>query len=451
MIPFAMAGDEGSLSNFEKKNTYEPGLFSDVPEGEWYTESVAAAYEYGLMIGNDTGFNPGGDITIAETITMAARLNDIYYGGTGSFEQGEPWYLVYVEYAIEKGIIADDEFPDYQAKATRNQFANILAAAFPEEALEAKNNVTEIPDVENTEENKAIYTLYNAGILTGSDQYGTFNPESNIVRREVAAIVTRMVDPNLRKDVNLLPKPIKVESVTVAPESISLDVGATYTLSATCYPETATDKTVTWTSSAPAVATVNADGLVTAVGGGTAVITAKASSGKTAACTVTVKAKSDVFSYLVNAAKSYGTYYDDDGLYLYVFCQDIDSSGTSRLYYAVLYNPSDDKVYLVAERASYSSDVPFVKLDIPRNLSTPYKGAINLDSTTKGFFSVNPSTYTQNSSVTLYHYTGPSSLRSNITEMASAALNALLLGSELVLLNPGGYSITNLGFTRFLS
>ena len=54
-------------------------------------------------------------------------------------------------------------------------------------------------------------------------------------------------------------------------------------------PDNATDKTVTWTSDKPAVATVDATGKVTAVAEGEATITAKAGD-KTATCKVTVKA-----------------------------------------------------------------------------------------------------------------------------------------------------------------
>ena len=43
-----------------------------------------------------------------------------------------------------------------------------------------------------------VFALYNAGILTGSDKYGTFNPSSNIKRSEVAMIVTRVAIPSAR-------------------------------------------------------------------------------------------------------------------------------------------------------------------------------------------------------------------------------------------------------------
>ena len=78
--------------------------------------------------------------------------------------------------------------------------------------------------------------------------------------------------------------------VTVSLESVSLNVGNTKQLTATISPSTASNKSVTWTSSNSAVATVNSSGLVTAKGNGTATITVKsaANSSVSDTCTVTV-------------------------------------------------------------------------------------------------------------------------------------------------------------------
>ncbi len=75
-------------------------------------------------------------------------------------------------------------------------------------------------------------------------------------------------------------------SVSLDKTQLSLEVGGSDTLTATMQPSNATDK-ITWTTSAPGVATVT-DGVVNAVGIGTAVITATTTSGKTASCTVSV-------------------------------------------------------------------------------------------------------------------------------------------------------------------
>ena len=72
--------------------------------------------------------------------------------------------------------------------------------------------------------------------------------------------------------------------------SMSLPVGSTGTLSATVTPNSASNKTVTWTSSNTSVATVS-NGTVKAVAQGTATITARNANGNTATCTVTVTPK----------------------------------------------------------------------------------------------------------------------------------------------------------------
>jgi len=83
---------------------------------------------------------------------------------------------------------------------------------------------------------------------------------------------------------------VPVASVSVSPSSLSLTVGQTGQLTAT--PRDAngnplTGRTVTWTTSASGVATVNGSGLVTARGAGTATITAT-SEGQTGTASVTV-------------------------------------------------------------------------------------------------------------------------------------------------------------------
>ena len=80
----------------------------------------------------------------------------------------------------------------------------------------------------------------------------------------------------------------EVTSVTLNKETLNLEVGKTGKLSATVLPDSAADKSITWSSSNTDVASVSSSGTVTAKKAGTAVITATAVNGKNASCTVTV-------------------------------------------------------------------------------------------------------------------------------------------------------------------
>lgn len=82
--------------------------------------------------------------------------------------------------------------------------------------------------------------------------------------------------------------PIAVEGITLDKTTATVKEGATVTLTATVTPGNATDKTVTWSTSNEAIATVSG-GVVTGVKAGEVTITAKAGD-KSATCTVTVTA-----------------------------------------------------------------------------------------------------------------------------------------------------------------
>jgi hypothetical protein len=205
MILPVTAQAAGSLSNFTKANTYN-GQFSDVPSGQWYAPYVQAAYEYGLMTGTSaTTFSPGKNLTIAEALKMAACLHSIYNKGAADFSAGTPWYQPYLDYALDNGIISAP-YANYTADATRSDFAVIFANALPDEALAVMNSVDDdaIPDVKlSYSYGPAVYKLYRAGILTGSDSAGTFKPTSSIQRSEVAAIAARMASVSYRKSLTL--------------------------------------------------------------------------------------------------------------------------------------------------------------------------------------------------------------------------------------------------------
>ena len=86
---------------------------------------------------------------------------------------------------------------------------------------------------------------------------------------------------------------VYVSDISLSHTSISLTVGQSFTLLSTISPSNATNKSVTWTSSNSAVATVSR-GAVKAQKAGTATVYAVSSNGKKASCTVTVAEKQEL-------------------------------------------------------------------------------------------------------------------------------------------------------------
>jgi len=84
---------------------------------------------------------------------------------------------------------------------------------------------------------------------------------------------------------------IAATGTTVSPNPANVTEGSTTQLTATVAPADATDKTVTWKSSDPTVATVDSNGLVTGVKPGQATVTATDSAGNTCEVPVTVTQK----------------------------------------------------------------------------------------------------------------------------------------------------------------
>ncbi len=167
--------------------------FTDVSNDEWYYDTVMAVYQNKLMMGDSlTSFNPKGEMTLAEALTIASR---IHYKESHTDDlnvpAGETWYDGYVNYAIENGIILKDDFKDYTRPATRAEMAYIFSRC--SKNLEVINKDATAPDVDSSHKYlNEINTLYKAGVVAGSDEIGRYYPERNITRAEAATIVSRI-------------------------------------------------------------------------------------------------------------------------------------------------------------------------------------------------------------------------------------------------------------------
>ena len=211
---------ENSTENFTRSRTYD-GQFSDLPETHVFYKNVAALYEYGLSVGQADGtYGLSAPMTVGQAVIFAGRIRSLYRTGdpeTGpagftaaavGLKDAQRIYAPYLWYLQSEGVLDKALDSQLSQTATRAQMAHVLANLLPEEALPLMNDslITQayasrrrITDVtEYTPYYDDILKLYRCGISVGSDETGSFLPDSPITRGAAAAMLTRMVDPSLR-------------------------------------------------------------------------------------------------------------------------------------------------------------------------------------------------------------------------------------------------------------
>lgn len=179
--------------------------FTDVPADAWYAQDIADVQELGIIQGKGNNlFDPDGTLTVAQAITLAAKTRAYHNDETIPVVEGGSWYSGSVAYAKAQGIISGSEFSNYDSSATRGEMAYLFARALPDSEYKAINSITELPDVTGaTKYSTEIFKLYYAGIVAGSDKYGTYEPDSQITRAQATAILNRVVHPENRKTLTL--------------------------------------------------------------------------------------------------------------------------------------------------------------------------------------------------------------------------------------------------------
>ncbi len=135
-----------------------------------------------------------------------------------------------------------------------------------------------VKDVTWTSSNTEVVTVDERGVIhaispgTAIITVRSKDPESSTVNATCKVTVLQVVN-----------------KITLNKTSLSLNINASETLTATILPANATNKKVTWESSNPKVATVSINGQVKAVGPGTATISCIAADGSKVRATCTVK------------------------------------------------------------------------------------------------------------------------------------------------------------------
>ena len=194
-----VAAHPTSASAQEPEPAPDPGQspsFSDVSDGAWYAPYVNAAARAGLMQGTGEGsFSPDQTLSVAEVVTLAARLYAEENGGiVPTSDPDQSWYQGAYDYCVDSSLFTAAEVPvsSMTAPATRFEMVDLLDRAVPDSEKTPIHSEISVPDLsQSSPYGDVVYRWYQAGITQG-DQDGNFNGGSQITRAETAAILCRL-------------------------------------------------------------------------------------------------------------------------------------------------------------------------------------------------------------------------------------------------------------------
>ena len=136
----ADAAAAAGYNNFTRRVNYDKGQFQDVSSQDWFAQSVIKVYELGLMSGRSAAaFDPMGNVTVSEAISMAARTHNIYEGGQGALPKAPDFSPQIQPVPHVQPPVRPDTAPQGQtAPPAGNPFAGIsdASAYVPETGLE---------------------------------------------------------------------------------------------------------------------------------------------------------------------------------------------------------------------------------------------------------------------------------------------------------------------------
>ncbi|MGI5935950.1 MAG: GDSL-type esterase/lipase family protein [Oscillospiraceae bacterium] len=206
-----------------------PVSYPDVQEGAWFYRDVMALTELSILQGYEDGlFHPDDFLTAGQFLKMigCAIYPEDIPGETGGIIQmsgGQElpktyWASIYYCAALEKGLVLTGEFENspgsLDTSINRYQMSVILVRAaeniLGEGQATAENLENFIADYSEIPEKYLPYVrqAYAKGLLQG-DSHRNFQGSKELTRAEAAAVVMRLLDPQIRPqpDFSSVPAP----------------------------------------------------------------------------------------------------------------------------------------------------------------------------------------------------------------------------------------------------
>ena len=190
---------------------------------------------------------------------------------------------------VTLSVIADKSRPkDLTDKCTitvKAKVASLTISGDDTRTIQVGTSVKLTASVKPSNANQEVTWTSSSPEIATVDENGNVK---GIKEGETTITAASKENPEIKATCKIVVENVPVESVSLNKSSLTLVEGKTEKLTATVKPDNVLEKTVSWSSSNPDVASVSSSGLVSALAEGTSTITA-ACGGKSATCLVTVE------------------------------------------------------------------------------------------------------------------------------------------------------------------
>jgi GH43 family beta-xylosidase/uncharacterized protein YjdB len=291
---FGIDGYANASIDFDDFKTMVIGGPKAVPEGIKHTDETAAGAHDGRITGVNNSMEWSSDNGNGWNIVQGTEIANlspgtywVRYAVTDTHKASPHVALTVAEYQAPPVHVTGVTLNHTNAQLYTNHGAStvqLTADVKPADAADKTVTWSSSNPAVATVDEQGLVTVHAAGtaVITATTKDGGFTAACTVT----ASVYTEPETP-----------PVHVTDVTLNQTAAQLYTNhgaSTVQLTADVKPADAADKTVTWSSSNPAVAAVDEQGLVTVHAAGTAVITATTKDGGfTAACTVSVSVYTD--------------------------------------------------------------------------------------------------------------------------------------------------------------
>jgi len=183
--------------------------FTDVKTDDWFYKNLQELTEKNIISGyGDETFKPDNTLKFEEFIKMLVVATEEEPAEQTKQKEGQEWWQIYIENAETSKYINEEQKSLIGQNISRGTMTEILynvlnekeeITVYTDEELQYLSD--RLTDIEKTD--IKTLTINGIGIISGYPD-GTFKPNGTLTRAEAVAVISRVVNPELRNPVKIV-------------------------------------------------------------------------------------------------------------------------------------------------------------------------------------------------------------------------------------------------------